>query len=68
MSDKPIIKIRIDARGECHLEVCGVTGTSCEELTRPILEALGGDTRDVQHKPNYYVELDAIEQYVTEDE
>lgn len=37
----PSIKIRIDNDGNTHVDVAGVSGASCEDLTRILLQSLG---------------------------
>lgn len=58
------IKVRIDKQGQVHIDVDGVTGTSCQDLTRLFEEKLGLD-KEVQLKPDYDVVLDdmQIKQY-----
>jgi hypothetical protein len=60
------IEVRIK-NGEAHIDVLGVTDASCAELTRHLESALG-TVEECQRKPEYYVELDGIKQYVQEDE
>lgn len=61
------ILIRIDKNGEVHLDVEGVNDASCEQLTQAFEKELG-TVEDVQHKPEFYVELDDIHQEIYEDE
>lgn len=44
------IKLIIDADGQVHLEVFGVQGLSCLELTNELEAALGGEIIDRQMK------------------
>ena len=37
------IEVFIDAAGEVQLQVHGVKGTSCLDITRPLEQALGGE-------------------------
>ena len=37
------IEVFIDAEGRVEVEVHGVKGTSCLDVTRPLEEALGGE-------------------------
>ena len=63
---KQQIKFRVSKDGEVHIEVDGVEGILCEEMTKKFEEALGVKV-DVQQKPDYYVCLDDIEQHVHEE-
>jgi hypothetical protein len=55
----------ISPTGTIHIEVDGVVGAACEDLTRAYENALG--TRvSLQEKPAYYEELDHIEQKIYE--
>jgi len=49
--------------GKAHIEVLGAVGTSCEEATR-LLEAALGKVENKGYKPEYFVELDGVNQYV----
>ena len=62
-----IIKFKIDKKGSTEIEVTGVTGASCEDITRAFEDGLGVKT-NIQHKPDFYVELEGTKQYVSEDE
>jgi len=53
--------------GKAHFDVDGVEGQGCEALTQAFIDALGGDIEDVQRKPEYYVELDHMEQHLYEE-
>lgn len=61
------IHFRIDKDGNVHMDVEGVQDASCEQLTRAFEDALGGDIDEVQRKPEYYVELDHMEQHLYEE-
>lgn len=61
------IKFVVDKEGQVHIEVDGVEGASCADLTRIFEERLGVKV-DVQEKPEYYCELDNHEAYVHEEE
>ena len=39
------VEIRIDKDGNCHFEVFGVEGPSCEELTDALVRATGETTQ-----------------------
>lgn len=47
------LKIKITAEGETHIEVEGVQGKGCEELSKPFEEALG-TLKSRTHKDSYY--------------
>ena len=61
------IEFRIDKNGKVHIDVEGVEGASCEDITRSFEVALG-TTEETQRKPEYYVELDTLEQFQHEGE
>ena len=48
-----MVKFRIDAKGEVHVEVDGVVGTGCEDLTKDFEELLGAVVKR-EHKDAYY--------------
>lgn len=62
------IQFRIDAKGDVHMDVEGVEDASCEQLTAAFEAELGGDIVEVQRKPEYYVELDGVENHQYEGE
>ena len=49
------IKFVIDENGEVTIDVDGVKGSSCEELTKPFEEILGA-TESRDYKDSYYQE------------
>lgn len=49
------IKVVIDKNGELKLEVEGVEGSNCIELSRELLAALGSEIA-TELKPEYYLE------------
>ena len=53
---------KISKEGIVSEEVSGAEGMKCEEITLAFERALG-TVEDCQRKPNYYVELEHIEQY-----
>ncbi len=55
------IQFRISKSGDVNLEVSGTSGINCEQLTRAFEDALGTKV-DSQQKPEYFVQLDGIEQ------
>ncbi len=59
------IEFRIDKHGEVNLEISGVTGAKCQELTKPFEDALGIKV-DSQNKPEFFVELEGMEVHVSE--
>ena len=60
------IKIRIDSEGQAHFDVEGGSGIDCESLTRAFEEALGSKI-NTQYKPEYFCELEDLEQEIYED-
>lgn len=61
------ILFKINRDGNVDIEVNDVEDASCAEITRAFEEALG-EVKEVQRKPNYYVELEGIENYQYESE
>ncbi len=55
------ISFRIAKDASVNLEVSGTTGANCEQITRAFEDALGTKV-DSQQKPEYFVQLDGIEQ------
>jgi hypothetical protein len=51
------IKLRINEKGDVLLEVDGIEGQSCHDISRHFEEALGTCV-DVEEKPEYYAEID----------
>lgn len=49
----PQIIVDIEADGTTKVEAAGVVGSSCQQLTRAIEEALGQTTSDVK-KPEFH--------------
>jgi hypothetical protein len=47
------IKVEIDENGKIEIEALGYEGSSCEEATQWLEEALGFITH-TEHKPEYY--------------
>jgi hypothetical protein len=61
-----MIKIKIDADGNTHVEVNGISGASCETLTSQLVAALG-DTEEQRYTEEYEQELpDYIESHTDE--
>ncbi len=48
------IEFTIDREGRVHLQVKGVKGSSCVDLTEPIEEALGGEVESRDFTSEYY--------------
>lgn len=61
----PTLEFRIKKNGEVSIEGKNCTGETCSILSKPFEDALGVVT-DTQKKPEYYVELDGVEQRVGE--
>jgi hypothetical protein len=59
------IEIRIK-KGQIHMDVEGVHDATCADITKVLEQALGV-VEDVQRKPEYYVELDNLEQKIYEE-
>ena len=53
--------------GKINIEVSGVSDASCADITAALEKELG-EVENVQHKPEYYVELDDIQNYAYEEE
>ena len=53
------IFVKIGKGGKITIEVDGVEGSGCEALTQAIASALGV-TEQVNHKPQYYNEIDQM--------
>lgn len=53
MSEMQELEIAISPTGEVKIEVKGVTGGACLDLTRDLEQKLG-TVEDRQHKPEYY--------------
>ncbi len=49
------LNVTIDPKGKVKVEVEGVTGSSCTDLTKALLEELGGKQEDVQLKTEYFL-------------
>lgn len=63
----PQIKIRIDSDGNTHVDVNGVSGASCEDLTRILLQSLG-EVEETVHNEQFTQELpDYISTYESEE-
>lgn len=61
-----VIKFVISKSGDVKLEASGVKGMECDELTRCFEENLGTKIK-VDYKPEDFVVLDGIENYVSEE-
>lgn len=57
--------VRISADGKVKIEVNGVQGNACKDITKAITDALSGDIVYSEDKPEMYYELDGIKQNVT---
>jgi hypothetical protein len=56
------IVFTISKTGEVSERVEGATGESCESLTRPIEQALGGQVLTHDHTLEYYEQTDATQE------
>ena len=62
MAEVHEIDVQIDAGGNVSVEVRGVSGKKCEELTALLEQALGGGVVERVHKPEYHEQAaDAVE-------
>ena len=61
------ITVKIGKKGKIAIDVEGVEGEGCEALTQALSSALGV-VESVNHKPNYFVELDEMSVNVYEEE
>lgn len=59
------IEIRIK-KGKINIDVDGVQDATCADITRCLENALG-TVDEVTRKPEYYVELDNMEQHIYEE-
>ena len=55
---EPQLNATIQPDGSVSIEVSGVTGTACTELTRQLEEALGGEITDRVFRDSYYQQSD----------
>ncbi len=53
------VVVVIKKTGEVAVEVNGMQGSSCQDITRALSEALGTEVES-QAKPEYFVELDNL--------
>lgn len=53
-------------KGKVHIDVEGGEGLACEEATRRLIEALGGQVEEVQQKPEYFLALEGTKLYNVE--
>jgi len=63
------LKITIDAKGQVRVEVQGVVGAGCLELTRQLEEKLGGKVQEREFKDVFYqpqLEVESQSTYSTE--
>ena len=60
------ITFKVNKKGEVAIEVDGVMGASCSDITAKFEEALGTKT-DTQMKPEWFVELEGTKNYVSEE-
>lgn len=60
------IIFHIDKKGDVKVEVDGVIGESCKDLSKAFTDALG-TTVSVNEKPEVYEQIDQMEIYVNEE-
>jgi len=51
------IEVTIDRNGNVSMEVIGVKGPKCQEITAPIVEALGGAVLEHRTTPEFYEQI-----------
>ena len=56
----------IGSKGEVSIEGIDCTGTECTVMSKPFEDALGGNEVSKNLKPEYFVQLDPVEQKVGE--
>lgn len=49
------LNVSIDLKGKVKVEVEGVSGSSCQDLTKELLQKLGGKVEDEVLKTEYYL-------------
>lgn len=54
--------------GIVDIEVGGVEGATCEQITKAFEEALGGEDLEKELRPEYYVETIPAEQHLADEE
>ncbi|MGE0495695.1 MAG: DUF2997 domain-containing protein [Vulcanimicrobiota bacterium] len=55
------IQVHIDREGKVKLEVEGMQGQGCLELTAALEALLGGQIKDREMKPEYYERAEAFD-------
>jgi hypothetical protein len=56
------VEVTIDKNGNVSMKVIGVKGPKCQEITAPIIEALGGELLEHETTPEYYEQMSEEEQ------
>jgi len=51
------IEVTIDRNGNVLMKVIGVKGPKCQEITAPIVEALGGEVLEHDTTPEFYEQI-----------
>jgi len=51
------IEVTIDRNGNVSMKVIGVKGPKCQEITAPIVEALGGEVLEHDTTPEFYEQI-----------
>jgi len=57
------IEVTIDRNGNVSMKVIGVKGSKCQEITDPIVEALGGEVLEHEITPEFFEEEVSGEQW-----
>ena len=62
MAMKRELEVTIGPDGKVSMQVKCVAGSACEEFTKPLEEALGGEIIDRQRTAEYYQDEEEIKQ------
>ena len=63
MQEKVVVTIHKD--GTVEIDVDGVVGTACKDITNALKRRLGGVTLESRDKPQMYHEIDQLKQTVS---
>lgn len=67
MTETQEIAVHIDRNGRVRIEVSGVAGPKCEDLTRQLEQALGGVVVDRQYQDAYHQSVETTEDTARQD-
>lgn len=59
MTEIQEIDVRIDPDGTVHIDVRGVSGAKCEDITADLEQALGGTVKERVRKDAYFQQADS---------